>query len=88
MRFYWDALHFKEDVGDWVLDRLFGTRREGHDIPDDFGRLLTPDTVEAVIAEMRKGRENYVQTHPEDANFIRRLIAERRGARVEPPVAD
>src|SRR6185312_2258744 len=79
MQFYWDPSHFKEGVGDWVLDRLFGIHRAGREPPGDFGRLLTRATIESVLAEIRDGHARYAQTHPEDEEFIRRNFEELRG---------
>ena len=79
MRFYWDSSHFKEEAGDWVLDRLFGTVRPGHEVPADFGQLLTLANVESVLAEQRTAHTRYVVAHPDDVEFIRRSINELRG---------
>jgi hypothetical protein len=35
MKYYWDSSHFKEIVGDFVLDRLFDIDRLEHPIPRD-----------------------------------------------------
>ena len=79
MRFYWDSSHFKQEVGDWVLDRLFGVDRPGHPIPSDFGRPLDAGTVESVLAEARRGRVRYEMTHPDDMAALRAsLIAATR----------
>ena len=78
MRFYWDSSHFKEEVGDWVLDRLFGMVRPGQAVPGDFGQLLTLANIETVLAEQRDAHTRYVGEHPEDVWFIWRTVTEPR----------
>src|SRR5206468_2665289 len=35
MKFYWDSSHFKDIVGDFVLDRLFGLNHPRREVPPD-----------------------------------------------------
>jgi hypothetical protein len=79
MRYYWDSSHFKEEVGDWVLDRLFATVRPGHEMPGDFGQLLTLANIETVLAKQREAHARYVAVHSDDVQFIRRTVTELRG---------
>jgi len=76
MRFYWDSSHFKEGVGDWVLDRVLSGSGAGPPPPADFGRLLTPGTIEADLADVRRGRQFYELSHPADLGALRRMIAD------------
>jgi hypothetical protein len=85
MRYYWDSSHFKEEVGDWVLDRLFSTVRAGHEPPADFGRRLTPQTVEAELAEIRQGHLDYVRSHPADIATLRTMLDDERVRRAAHP---
>ncbi len=75
MRFYWDSSHFKQGVGDWVLDRLFRVARSEHPVPADFGQQLTPQTVAAVLASIRQGRDAYERSHGPDIALLRGYIA-------------
>jgi hypothetical protein len=50
MRWYWEPGHFRTALGDRIIDRLYGDR-------GDFGRDLTPATVEAVLAAIRHERD-------------------------------
>src|SRR5260370_37051886 len=42
MRYYWDSSHFKEGVGDYVLDRIFEIPGANEIVPADFAARLTP----------------------------------------------
>jgi hypothetical protein len=78
MAYYWDSSHFKERVGDWLLDRLFGFEQETDRAPDDFGVLLDPITVGAVLRKIRDAQNKYRVQFPDDAALIRTLILEKR----------
>jgi hypothetical protein len=74
MGFYWDSSHFKEVVGDLVLDRLFGLSRALRRVPADFGVQLTPATIEAALARLRADQLAYRRSNPQDVVWIRSLV--------------
>jgi len=78
MTFYWDSSHFKEEVGDWVLDRLFGDDHSAatKTIPDDFGVRLTANTIEAELDKIRADRNAYLLSNARDVAEIRALVAD------------
>jgi hypothetical protein len=77
MRFYWDSSHFKERVGDWVLDRVLATvSTPDAPPPADFGVLLTPDSVEAALAGIRAARDAYRARHAGEVAQIEALVAD------------
>lgn len=73
MEFYWDSSHFKDIVGDFVLDRLFGRSDPRRAVPPDFGVRLTPATIESALARLRADQLMYRRSNPEDAAWIRSL---------------
>jgi hypothetical protein len=50
MRWYWEPGHFRTSLGDRIIDRLY---REA----TGFGRDLTPDTIDAALAGIRRERD-------------------------------
>jgi hypothetical protein len=70
MRYYWDSSHFKQNVGDWILDRLFGTAREDDPVPDDFGVPLMPATIEAALDKIRAAQSAYRREQADEVGFI------------------
>jgi hypothetical protein len=74
MEFYWDSSHFKDIVGDFVLDRLFGLSHPRRPVPPDFGVRLTPATVEPALARLRAAQLAYRRSHPQDVAWIRSLV--------------
>jgi hypothetical protein len=74
MGFYWDSSHFKDVVGELVLDRLFGLSRPRRPVPPDFGVRLTPATIEPALARLRAAQLAYRRSHPQDVAWIRSLV--------------
>jgi hypothetical protein len=85
MAYYWDSSHFKERVGDWVLDRLFGLDGPNDPVPDDFGVQLTPQTVEAALEKTRADRAIYERRNGEDLRFIRALVRDAKQSAAREP---
>jgi hypothetical protein len=73
---YWESSHFKEQVGDLVLDRLLAYSRSGNPIPPDFGVPLDARTIEQHLAAIRVRQAEYRRTHPDDAAQIAAMLAE------------
>jgi len=59
MHFYWDSSHFKEIVGDWVLDRIFGVARVESPLPADFGQRLTAENIVRNIEQLRADHRRF-----------------------------
>jgi len=74
MGFYWDSSHFKDVVGDLVLDRLFGVSHPRRPVPPDFGVRLTPATIEPALARLRAAQLAYRRSNPQDVAWIRSLV--------------
>jgi hypothetical protein len=72
-----DPPHYKPHIGDMILARILGTE-SARAIPPDFGIRLTPDNIEAVLAERSAAALRYEQTDPMEVANTRRLVAEYR----------
>jgi hypothetical protein len=70
---FWDSSHYRKEVGDLVLNRLFAHALE--QVPDDFGVLLTTETVESGLAQTVTGRAAWVAEHSKE---IAREMAGKR----------
>ncbi|MGH7823077.1 MAG: hypothetical protein ACREQ9_25235, partial [Candidatus Binatia bacterium] len=57
MRWHMDSVHYRKDLGDLVLDRLFAHREPGREVPAGFGVELTPANVEGHLARVREEHE-------------------------------
>jgi hypothetical protein len=72
MRWYWEAGHFKSELGDRMLDRIFG---KPGGIPG-FGILLEPKNVEERIATLRIQETEYMSRHPQDIMELEHIASQ------------
>lgn len=54
MKNYWDSSHYRKEVGDLILNRLFQVQEES--VPKDFGTVLTTKNIEQRLAKKRAER--------------------------------
>jgi hypothetical protein len=69
MQWYWEAGHFKRELGNLILDRIFARA----DAVDQFGTLLRADNVEAQIALLRKQEAEYRASRSKDVAELERI---------------
>ena len=66
LRWFWEPTHYSKALGDIILTRMFGGPDTG------YGVVLTAETIEAHLSEIRERRKSYRKSHPE---AIRRVHA-------------
>ncbi|MNT28121.1 hypothetical protein D3C72_1637840 [compost metagenome] len=71
MRYYWEASHYRDNVGRFILARLFGGPEQP---PADFGVELTESGIAAHQAAMRVARERYHAQHAEETAYLRHVL--------------
>lgn len=73
MQHYWEQSHYRREVGEMILARLFAEKQpEDSASPDAFGVELTSATIEGHLERSRENRRRYIMEHPrETANMIR-----------------
>ena len=71
MRYYWEASHYRDNVGRFILARLFGGPQAP---PADFGAELTPAGIGAHQAAMRAARERYHAQHAAETAYLRHAL--------------
>jgi hypothetical protein len=76
MRWYLESSHYSRRTGDLVLDRLAGRSPSGRTVPNDFGVLLTHQTIEADLAHIRAARMVWRVGHPGDVAEIEQVRRE------------
>jgi hypothetical protein len=81
MAWFIDSSHATPAAGRLVLKRLFGGA-DAPDVPVDFGRALTPGTIEADIAAMRSAHDAYKTNFPLEVAHVRALVAETEPIRL------
>jgi hypothetical protein len=73
MQWYWESSHFKKELGDLVLDRLFNYYEPGHNVPEDFGISITTENIEAHLSRLREQQKRYYETHPQEVAEVEYL---------------
>jgi hypothetical protein len=72
MRWYMDPVHYRPELGNLILHRIFGVDRAAGAVAlartsgivtEDFGIRLTPQNVDSVLARMRDGGAQYRESH-------------------------
>jgi len=71
MRYYWEASHYRDNVGRFILARLFGGAPRP---PADFGVELTESGIAAHHAAMRAARERYHAQHADETAYLRHAL--------------
>jgi hypothetical protein len=79
LQYYWDSSHFKQIVGDYVLDRVYGVSSPARQVPSDFGVRLTAGTIESYFLEQRARQAAYRRRFPDDIVSLRGLVARALG---------
>lgn len=78
---YWESSHYRKEVGDMVLDRMFRYRDANRNLPDDFGVALTQSNIEVILEDVRSRQRKYRQDQPAEAEDVMRIatVVARQG---------
>ncbi len=68
---YWESSHYRVELGNLVLDRIFDHHEPGRTMPADFGVRLSADDLDAVQRRAREGRARYRSEHAAEIAEIR-----------------
>jgi hypothetical protein len=74
MRGYWELSHYRKQIGDMVLDRIFDHSKPPHPIPEDFGRLLTPENIDRQLRETEDAGALYRAREGGQLGDLERLV--------------
>lgn len=72
MRWYWEAGHYKRELGDLMLNRIFAVANPEH---PEFGVRLTQTNLESVIAATREQAAAYRSEHAADVAQLADMAA-------------
>ncbi len=70
MKWYFDSSHYKKELGDIVLDRMFDNNFSGGGDYPDFGVKLTSQNIDAHLSKLRTDRAKWRAAHPVDVAEI------------------
>ena len=69
MKWYWEAMHYNNKLGDRVLDRIYNYKADSRNIPADFGVLLKKGNIDGHIELVRKQQMKYELSHAKEGNI-------------------
>ncbi len=74
MRYYWDSSHFKQEVGDRVLQIILSDGPAAPEAASGFGVRLNADNIDRELEKIRRRQELFRQVRVEEIERIRRLV--------------
>lgn len=72
-RWYWESSHYRAELGDLVLDRIFGHQEPGRTVPPDFGVRLASGNIDEVQRRAREGQAAYRAAHAAEMAEMERI---------------
>ena len=73
-KWYWEAGHFKKDLGDRILDRILGDPSPRQSPGENLGVNLVSSNIEQHLSQVRTGRLLYHRDYPGDTAQLRDLV--------------
>lgn len=73
-KWYWEAGHFKKELGSVILGRMFSTRYSAEDAANPFGSVVTLEMLPHHLENIRRQRNIYWQRFPADVTVIRSMV--------------
>lgn len=71
MHYFWEASHYRTNVGAKIIRRLVSNTS---DVEDDFGVELTSDNIAAYLDKVRHDRDQYHQKHKTETELVKSWI--------------
>ncbi|MGE3342190.1 MAG: hypothetical protein AB7L71_02050 [Vicinamibacterales bacterium] len=63
MAWFWESVHYRPELGQLVLDKIFHHRDPQRVVPDDFGSLIDLRNIDASLAQVRTKKGQYRLEH-------------------------
>jgi len=75
MKNYLDSSHYRQVVGDLVLDRIYQNYSNSlpDSVPEDFGVLVTPENIETHLKNIRQQREYWKNNNLDTVEYVKSL---------------
>jgi hypothetical protein len=71
MHHYIDSSHYKEAIGNSILDRILSRNKEK--IPQDFGVYLIPENIEVQLTKLKRDRARWARQYPDEVKLVREI---------------
>jgi AraC-like DNA-binding protein len=86
MKWYWNATHYKKELGDLILERMFSNKSVKDENGEDFGIKLVPENLQYTFVKQRRGKILYRASHVQDITDITSIGIETSSKRPVIPV--
>lgn len=73
MKWYWEASHYRKELGYIVLDKVFGRASNVPAPLTDFGTTLTPNNLEPHLAKIRSQQKQYMLAFPQEVREVEQI---------------
>ncbi len=80
MHWFWEPAHYKQTLGDLILDRVFEEKSSSDAAFTDFGARLDSGGLEPHLAKLRGFQEVYATNHPIDMAKIQSIVNEAQNS--------
>jgi hypothetical protein len=74
MRWFHDAAHYSQQVGNFVIDKVLATSQVSAGVPQDFGVLLIGSDIQPLLEAQRARKARYQSANPSEVAHISELI--------------
>lgn len=64
MKWFWESIHYKEELSYHILDRVFNNIRENCPTPKDFGKKINIANIDKFEESQKNRRLQYLKFHP------------------------
>lgn len=77
-KWYSDKNHYKEVLGDLVLDLMFSYPERPQNVPVDFGSVININNIEQHLQKIREDQKNYHRKFAKEIQELERLAKEKK----------
>lgn len=74
VKWYWEAGHFKKELGDLILARVFDSVSASDSLAPRFGTKLTAGNIDEHLADIRLHQARYQSDYPTDVADLKTLV--------------
>ncbi len=82
MRWFWDAQHYKPELGNLVLERLFGAGNPDALGPQDYGVQVSAANIDMHLLAIRGRQHTYEVSHPDEVAEVHANIEKALQTRI------
>jgi len=76
MKWYWESSHYKKELGDLVLDKIFTYDTPNRKIPSDFGVLINSGNINEHLTGITRQQRKFCCNYHEEVEFLEQLASE------------